>query len=628
MLQDIRDNSQGLISKIIIGVIIAVFALFGVSYLGVGFTTVPEVAEVNGQEISEAQLQANTQQFLNSIGAGIDSIDQDLLEQIALNQLIEEIILRQSAEEASMVISSNEIDRQILETESFQIAGVFDPDMAVRTLAGQGYSVASYREFLRQQLVLSQIANAYSSSNFVTEAELNRLAEPNGQTRDFRYISVILGARTLGKAISDDQMAAYYESNKEDFIDEESLVVRYVILDKDEIAEEIEVDEIELKAQYESEREEYEGSSEKRAAHILFEAGVDLTEAAALTLARETQQRILEGEDFEALALELSSDIVSAEEGGDIGYTDGSAFPSEIEEALEILALNEVSDPIITEFGVHLVKLTEDTENFFQPYEEVVDRIERDKKRAEIELIYAERLQDLSNLAFETGDLLTISEELNLPVLQSEPIGRSGGSTIFSNQELIAAAFSDEVLMDGNNSDVVELGTGQAVVLRIQEFNEAAVPTLEEVEPEIAVIIRTQMEREEVQKVGKNLLDAAEKGEGLDELLLANELEWIVEDGIERNSFTVNREIVTKAFAMPRPTALPEFTTITLDNGTFVLLELNQVNSGAVDSLEQDELDALTETVASGLGSSDFEAFLNNLRSNADIQRREGIEEF
>jgi len=624
MLQDIRDNSQGLIAKIIVGVIIAVFALFGV----MRSTTLPGVAEVNGQEISEAQLQNNTQQLLNSIGAGIDSIDQDLLEQIALNQLIEQIILLQSAEEASMVISSNEIDRQMLETVSFQIGGVFNPDLAVRTLAGQGYSVASYREFLRQQLVLSQIANAYSSSNFVTEAELNRLAELSGQTRDFRYISVILGARTLGLAISDDQIAAYYESNKEDFIDEESLVVRYVILDKDEISEEIEVDEIELKAQYESEREEYEGSSEKRAAHILFEVGADLAEADVLTLARETQQRILEGEDFEALALEFSSDIASAEEGGDIGYTDGSAFPSEIEEALEILAVNEVSDPIITEFGVHLVKLTEDSVNSFQPYEEVVDRIERDKKSAEIELIYAERLQNLSNLAFETGDLLTISEELNLPILQSEPIGRSGGSAIFSNQELIAAAFSDEVLIDGNNSDVVELGTGQAVVLRIQEFNEAAVPTLEEVQPEIAVIIRTEMEREEVQKVGENLLDAAERGEGLDELLNANELEWIVEEDIERNSFTVNREIVTTAFGMPRPTALPELTTITLDNGTFVLLELNQVNSGVVDSLEQDELDALTETLSSGLGNSDFEAFLNNLRDNADIQRREVREEF
>ena len=185
-----------------------------------------------------------------------------------------------------------------------------------------------------------------------------------------------------------------------------------------------------------------------------------------------------------------------------------------------------------------------------------------------------------------------------------------------------------EVLMDGNNSDVVELGTGQAVVLRIQEFNEAAVPTLEEVQPEIAVIIRTEMERAEVQKVGENLLDATERGEGLDELLTANELESIVEEGIERNSFTVNREIVTTAFGMPRPTALPELTTITLDNGTFVLLELNQVNSGVVDSLEQDELDALTETLSSGLGNSDFEAFLNNLRDNADIQRREVREEF
>ena len=124
MLQDIRDNSQGLIAKIIVGVIIAVFALFGV----MRSTTLPGVAEVNGQEISEAQLQNNTQQLLNSIGAGIDSIDQDLLEQIALNQLIEQIILLQSAEEASMVISSNEIDRQMLETVSFQIGGVFNPD--------------------------------------------------------------------------------------------------------------------------------------------------------------------------------------------------------------------------------------------------------------------------------------------------------------------------------------------------------------------------------------------------------------------------------------------------------------------------------------------------------------------
>lgn len=628
MLQDIRDNSQGVISKVIIGVIIAVFALFGVQYFIGDLITLPPVAEVNGEEITESQLQAETQQFLNSIGAGIDSIDQELLEQIALNQLIEQVILRQSTEDASMAISSNEIDRQILQTEAFQIDGVFNSDLAVRTMAAQFLNVPQYRAFLRQQLLLVQMANAYSSSNFVTKAELNKVAELTGQTRDFRYISITLGARTLGTAISNNEIAAYYEANTDNFIEEESVLLDYVVLSKNQIAGEIQVDEAQLRAQYESEREAYEGSSEKRAAHILFEVGADRGEDDALALAGAARQRIVDGEDFGALALEFSSDVVSAEEGGDIGYTDGSAFPLEIEEVLESLTLNELSGPVVTEFGVHLVKLTEDSENLFQPYEEVAERIERDLKSAEVELIYGERLGNLSNLAFETGDLLTISEELNLVILQSEPIGRSGGSAIFANQALITAAFSDEVLLEGNNSDVIELDTEQAVVLRVREFTEAAVQPLQEVQPEIAVILRTEMEKDEVQELGNRLLAAAVAGEGLDELLVENELGWIVEEAVERIAFTANREIINKAFEMQRPTSEAVLATITLDNGTFVLLELNQVQPGAIDSLEEDELITLTDTLASSLGNSDFEAFLNNLKGNADIQLRDVIEDF
>ena len=628
MLQDIRDNSQGVISKAIIGVIIAVFALFGVQYFIGDLITLPPVAEVNGEEITESQLQAETQQFLNSIGAGIDSIDQELLEQIALNQLIEQVILRQSTEDASMAISSNEIDRQILQTEAFQIDGVFNSDLAVRTMAAQFLNVPQYRAFLRQQLLLVQMANAYSSSNFVTKAELNKVAELTGQTRDFRYISITLGARTLGTAISNNEIAAYYEANTDNFIEEESVLLDYVVLSKNQIAGEIQVDEAQLRAQYESEREAYEGSSEKRAAHILFEVGADRGEDDALALAGAARERIVDGEDFGALALEFSSDVVSAEEGGDIGYTDGSAFPLEIEEVLESLTLNELSGPIVTEFGVHLVKLTEDSENLFQPYEEVAERIERDLKSAEVELIYGERLGNLSNLAFETGDLLTISEELNLVILQSEPIGRSGGSAIFANQALITAAFSDEVLLEGNNSDVIELDTEQAVVLRVREFTEAVVQPLQEVQPEIAVILRTEMEKDEVQELGNRLLAAAVAGEGLDELLVENELGWIVEEAVERIAFTANREIINKAFEMQRPTSEAVLATITLDNGTFVLLELNQVQPGAIDSLEEDELITLTDTLASSLGNSDFEAFLNNLKGNADIQLRDVIEDF
>ena len=130
MLQDIRDNSQGVIAKVIIGLIVAVFALFGVESIIGGFITSPPVAEVNGEEITESQLQFSAQSLLGTIGGGAD-LDQGLVEQIALNQLIEETILKQSALRANMQISSDRIDRSILDNPSFQINGVFDPDLAI-----------------------------------------------------------------------------------------------------------------------------------------------------------------------------------------------------------------------------------------------------------------------------------------------------------------------------------------------------------------------------------------------------------------------------------------------------------------------------------------------------------------
>ena len=465
MLQDIRDNSQGVIAKVIIGFIVAIFALFGVDSIMNGFITSPPVAEINGEEVSEAQLQANTQNLLNSIGGSADSLDQGLLEQIALGQIVEEVLLRQSAQASNMSVSSNRVDRSIIENPNFQINGVFDSDLAIRTMASQGFSIPIYRDTLQQQMLLSQLANAYSSSAFVTDSELERIAGLAAQTRDFRYLSIPLGTRTLGTAISDAQIQSYYTENPQDFTQPETVSVSYVLLDKNIISNEIELDEGVIEAQYETERSAFEGSAEKRASHILFEVGGDLSEEQALEMAATAKQRIDAGEDFGAVALDVSTDTVSAEDGGDIGYTDGTAFPVALEEVLEILSVDEVSGPVISDFGVHIVMLTEDSENVFQSFEEVADRIERQLKSSEVELIYAQRLGDLSNLAFETGNLETISEELGLDVLISGTFGRTGGSGIFSNQALIAAAFSEEVLLEGNNSEVVELSPSQAVVL-------------------------------------------------------------------------------------------------------------------------------------------------------------------
>ena len=617
MLQDLRENSQGVIAKVIIGFIVAIFALTGVEWLIGGFISSPPVAEINGEEITEAQLQFNTQNLLASLG-GAD-IDQELLEQIALNQLIEETVLKQSADRAGMIVSSDRVDRAIIENPSFQINGVFDSDLAVRTMASQGYNIPLYRQALSQSMLLGQIANAYSASNFITDSELESIAELTQQTRDFRYVSVTMGTRTLGNAISQEEIQRYYDENPAEFTQEESVNVNYVVLDRNVIADEIQVDEAEIRAQYDAQRADFEGSSEKRASHILFEVGGTMDEAAAIDLAATARQRLLDGEDFGAVALELSSDTVSAEEGGDIGYTDGSAFPQPIEAALETLALNEISEPVVTEFGVHVVKLTEDAENVYQAFEEISDRIERELKSAEVDLLFAERIEDMSNLAFETGDLITISEQLGLEIQSADSVPRAGSSGLFANQALVTAAFSDEVMLEGNNSDVIEIGDNQAVVLWVQQFNESAVLPLDDVMGEISVILRTQMEREAVQSLGEELLIAAGEGGDVDTLLADNELEWLDAENISRNDFSVNREVIDHVFTMAAPESEPIVSSVSLVNGTFVLVELNQVNPGEFFAIPEPERNRLVDSLQSDLGVSDYQSFLVSLREGSDI---------
>jgi peptidyl-prolyl cis-trans isomerase D len=617
MLQDLRENSQGVIAKVIIGFIVAIFALTGVEWLIGGFISSPPVAEINGEEITEAQLQFNTQNLLASLG-GAD-IDLELLEQIALNQLIEETVLKQSADRAGMIVSSDRVDRAIIENPSFQINGVFDSDLAVRTMASQGYNIPLYRQALSQSMLLGQIANAYSASNFITDSELESIAELTQQTRDFRYVSVTMGTRTLGNAISQEEIQRYYDENPAEFTQEESVNVNYVVLDRNVIADEIQVDEAEIRAQYDAQRADFEGSSEKRASHILFEVEGTMDEAAAMDLAATARQRLLDGEDFGAVALELSSDTVSAEEGGDIGYTDGSAFPQPIEAALETLALNEISEPVVTEFGVHVVKLTEDAENVYQAFEEISDRIERELKSAEVDLLFAERIEDMSNLAFETGDLITISEQLGLEIQSADSVPRAGSSGLWANQALVTAAFSDEVMLEGNNSDVIEIGDNQTVVLRVQQFNESAVLPLDDVMGEISVILRTQMEREAVQSLGEELLIATEEGGDVDALLADNELEWLDAESISRNDFSVNREVIDHVFTMAAPESEPVVSSVSLANGTFVLVELNQVNPGEFSAIPEPERNRLVDSLQSDLGVSDYQSFLVSLREGSDI---------
>ncbi|MBC54149.1 MAG: hypothetical protein CMQ34_10000 [Gammaproteobacteria bacterium] len=621
MLQTIRDNSQGVIAKIIIGFIIGVFALFGAESIIGGFLGGNNVASVNGEEITEPELAQSLQNVMAQMGANVQDFDEELLREIALGQLIEDRLLMQAAEQAGMTISEASLDRQIVRTPQFQVGGVFDADLARRTMAAQGFTPQTYRASLAQQMMMSQLANAYASTGFVTEQEIARLAALELQSRDFRYLSIPLANRTLGEAIPEAEIRAYYDNNPAEFTAPEQVSVNYVVLDKNAIFNEVAVDPAQVRARYEEERDAAVANIERRASHILWELGGDASEDELLATAAEVKARIDAGEDFGELAREFSDDVVSAEDDGDIGYTDGSVFPAALEQALLNLDVDQVSEPVVSEFGVHLVKLTEYDAQAYPEFDEVAERIERDLNSTEVDQLYFSRLETLANLAFETFDLQAINEELGLEIQQSEFFGRSGGSSnITSDERVVDAAFSVDVLDEELNSDLIELSDTRAVVIHLQEYRPEALVPFDEVRPEIAVTLRGERERQLARELGEQLLSAIEAGEDISEQMTSESLSWIEREDVRRNQGNVNIEIVRNVFGMPAPDdGQPVRRGFSLTNGAYVLVELQSVDDGDAADMPEQQRQQLTAALIENKGRMSFDALLRNLQAEADI---------
>jgi len=195
-------------------------------------------------------------------------------------------------------------------------------------------------------------------------------------------------------------------------------------------------------------------------------------------------------------------------------------FPASVEQALAALEVGQVAEPVVSEFGVHIVKLTEYEAQQFPEYEEVAERISRELKATEVDQIYFNRMETLANLAFESFDLQTISEDMQLEIQTSEFLGRTGGSgPVTSNPEVISQAFAQDVLGDGLNSEVIELNDSRAVVVRLGEHRPASVRPFEDVRAEIAVMLRTQKERDKAAEVGQQILSALESGSDAADIL-------------------------------------------------------------------------------------------------------------
>lgn len=622
MLQNIRDNSQGWIAKTIIGVIVALMALTGFDAIFKATTHSNDAAKVNGEEITQSELSQavdmQRRQLMQQLGKDFDAslLDEKMLRESALKGLIDRKLLLQGAENSKFAFSEAALDQVILQTPEFQVDGKFSPERFDQVIRQLGYSRMQFRQMLAQEMLIGQLRAGLAGSGFVTDAQVLAFARLEKQTRDFAYLNV--KADPAAVKLTDDEVKAYYDEHAKEFMTPDQVVIDYLELKKASFFDQVAVKDEDLQAAYQKETANL--SEQRRAAHILIEVNDKVTEAQAKARIEEVQARLAKGEKFEALAKEFSQDPGSANNGGDLGYAGPGVYDPAFETALYALTKDQVSAPVRTDFGFHLIKLLGVEAPEVPTFASLKDKLTRELKTQQVEQRFVEATKQLEDASFEASDLAQPAQDLKLTVHTSKPFGREGGDGVAANRAVVTAAFSPEVLDEGANSTAIELDPETVVVLRAKEHLKPAQLPLESVNASI----RAQLSKEHASAAAKTkaeqlIVSLREGKTPLDKAIDGQS--WKVTQAAPRTQEGVDPAVLQAVFRMPKPAAKdkPTFSNVTLADGSLVIVRLNGVNEAAAPTDE--EKAQYRRYLASRIGQQDFAAYRKQLESQADIKR-------
>lgn len=622
MLQNIRDNSQGWIAKTIIGVIVALMALTGVDAIFQATSHSQDAAKVNGDAISQNELSQavdmQRRQLMQQLGKDFDAslLDENMLREAALKGLIDRKLLLQGAHDAKFAFSEAALDQLILQTPEFQVDGKFSAERFDQVIRQMGYGRLQFREMLAQEMLIGQLRTGLAGSGFVTDSQVEAFARLEKQTRDFA--SITFKADVAASKVSDDEIKAHYDAHAKEFMSPDQVVIDYLELKKSAFFDQVSVNEDELQALYEK---EISGLAEQRhAAHILIEVNDKVNEAQAKARIEEIQQRLAKGEDFAALAKEFSQDPGSASNGGDLGFAGQGVYDPAFEEALYALDKDQVSAPVRTDYGFHLIKLLGVQAPEVPSFASLKDKLTRELKTQQVEQRFVEATKQLVDSAFEASDLSQPAQELGLKVKTSEPFGREGGEGVTANRAVIQAAFSPEVMEEGANSSSIELDPETVVVIRVKEHRKPAQLPLEAVADSIRKYLAKEHASAAVKAKGEALMAGLREGK-ISPTAAYEGQSWKVQEAVTRNQDGIDPVELQALFRMGKPEAKdkPLFGSVSLADGSFVVLRLDGVNEGSAATDE--EKSAYRRFLASRAGQQDFAAYRKQLEAKADITR-------
>jgi peptidyl-prolyl cis-trans isomerase D len=629
MLQTIRDKVSGWVARLLLGALVLVFVFWGIELRSTSSID-SSAAEVNGEEIKLAtarnawqQRQAELQQvFKGDIPDAIKKQQQDAV----LQQLIRMQLLQQRAIDQGFHIGDAALAETLNGLDSLKVDGKFSRDRYTAALLQQGMNEAQFENQLRTELATRQLQNGVMGTAFLTQKELQRAQALLGEQREIDYALISAKNYLSSVKVADADVQAWYDAHKGEYLTPETVDLQYVELRLADSAAEVVVDDTALRAHYDQIKDRFSSTERRRAHHILIKVDKDLDDAAAKKQAEDILAKLKAGGDFDSLAKQYSKDPGSANKGGDLGWATKGMFVGPFEDALFGMKVGELSGPIKTEFGYHVIRLDEVEGGEVKPFEQVRSEVEADYKSDRARSIFYEKTQKLADEAFaKLTELDSVAKDFGTSVKSIAGFTRNGGGEFAAGSPVIEAAFSEPVLQKGENSPLITLGEDRALIVRAAGHKTPAQRPLDEVRADIVTKLTDQAAKEAAAKQAGEAVKQLQAGTlNWPELGKALSVTPVGKKLVGRSATDIAPKVVADAFTVAKSSITadkPAYDDVALDDGDYAVIMVSAVQSGATAADSATTLPQLRRQQMTKVGTTEFALYMAELERTAKIKR-------
>jgi peptidyl-prolyl cis-trans isomerase D len=634
MLQQIGDSLKGhkWLTYTVFGALALIFAAWGAYGISnLSFGTSSYVAKVNGHTIAyedvKAAWQREQNQWQQRFGGEIPAGERSLLEDQLLESVVRDTLLTDRAIDLGYRVSESDLASAVRAEPAFQLDGHYNADVAKSRLAQAGLTEDKYSADLRSDLERRQLEEGLQLSEFITPTEVKRLHELNDQERQIRYALLPLDKFSSAVQITDAGIQAYYDAHKSQFMTPESVHLQYAQLSLAQVTAQIAVSDGDLQDYYAKNKNRYISTEQRHAHHILVAVNAKVDTAAALKKAQDIEAKLKAGGNFEALAKQDSDDAGSSNQGGDLGFAERGSLEGPFGDALFAMKQGEVSAPVRSKEGYHIIRLDEIVPAKGKTFEEaradVLDQLRHDRAADKFGDIQ-EQIQQKVDQAGESLDTLAKEFGLTLGDIPAYLKG-TGGGDLGSSKELQSLVFSDTVLNQHRIGGPILVGDDRLVLVQDLAHALPAAKPLAVVHDQIVAILRKQQGTQAALTAAQAAVKSLQSGKDFD--AVAKDLGVSAEAArfIGREDPSVPALVREAAFSAPKPGEQKAvFQALAQPDGGAVVLGVLAVR---VDTQPADKQQMATEVRDLGqqYGDDETRAYVEQARKDAKVQKNIGL---